>query len=234
MDAMEVSPAFVRKTLENLLRAAQQQSCMECYPLPYPLPTQTSPSLNDKGIHPSTNAPTPRPAKPAALPLAPRRSFANVAATPVTDATPTTTTTIAQVSPQDKSILQEGTRVFVQNLPPRATWKDVKAHFSGAGHVVLATVSAQSRCGLVQFESAEMATRAIDTMRYYLMEGYQLKVYPDLKDSVSPPPVQADPSDAQSVFMLCKCCAQANIGKWLLDGGVVAPSFKRAWGSTSK
>lgn len=64
-----------------------------------------------------------------------------------------------------------GTRVFVQGLPDWVNWQELKDHFKVAGDVVFASVSidtntGQSKgCGVVQFESTDMAQNAIKVMR---------------------------------------------------------------------
>jgi hypothetical protein len=87
-----------------------------------------------------------------------------------------------------------GTRVFVQGLPPKASWQDVKDHFReviGKNSVVFASVSSDpatgesKRCGVVQFETTEMAATAIAIMRNYPMNGYQLFVREDIQESSS-------------------------------------------------
>jgi hypothetical protein len=81
-----------------------------------------------------------------------------------------------------------GTRVFVQNLPPNATWQDLKDHFRIAGEVIFASVSADREtgkskgCGVVQFETTEMAMNAIATMRNHPMQGIQLYVREDVQE----------------------------------------------------
>ena len=82
-----------------------------------------------------------------------------------------------------------GTRVFVQGLPLDASWQDVKDHFKVAGQVVFASVSIDSRtgeskgCGVVQFESTEMAKNAIKIMRNHPLDGKTLYVREDYQES---------------------------------------------------
>ena len=81
-----------------------------------------------------------------------------------------------------------GTRVFVQGLPPDASWQDVKDHFREAGAVVFASVSVDPRTGesrghgIVQYETTEMAQTAIAIMRDYPMNGYKLFVREDVQE----------------------------------------------------
>ena len=82
-----------------------------------------------------------------------------------------------------------GTRVFVQGLPLNASWQDLKDHFKIAGEVVFASVSIDSRtgeskgCGVVQFESTEMAKNAIRVMRNHPLDGQTLYVREDYQES---------------------------------------------------
>ncbi|KAL7535483.1 hypothetical protein ACHAWF_005179 [Thalassiosira exigua] len=82
----------------------------------------------------------------------------------------------------------QGTRVFVQGLPKEATWKELKDHFQMAGEVVYASVSldktGQSKqCGIVQFETPDVAQKAIREMRRYPMNGATLYVREDVQES---------------------------------------------------
>lgn len=82
-----------------------------------------------------------------------------------------------------------GTRVFVQGLPPDASWQDVKDHFRIAGEVVFASVSGdpvtgESKCcGIVQYETTEMALTAIAIMRNHPLNGFQLFVREDVQEA---------------------------------------------------
>ena len=81
-----------------------------------------------------------------------------------------------------------GTRVFVQGLSPETTWQQLKDHFRICGNVVFASVSINARtgeskgCGVVQYETTEMAQNAIATMRNYPLEGATLYVRHDVQD----------------------------------------------------
>ena len=85
-----------------------------------------------------------------------------------------------------------GTRVFVQGIPPNILdWRLVKDHFKIAGEVVFASISIERNtgkskgCGIVQYETTEMAQRAIQIMRNHPMgNGDQpLYVRPDYQES---------------------------------------------------
>jgi hypothetical protein len=81
-----------------------------------------------------------------------------------------------------------GTRVFVQGLPPDATWQNLKDHFRVAGEVVFASVSTDRQtgeskcCGVVQYETTEMARHAIDNMRNFPLDGFKLYVREDVQE----------------------------------------------------
>jgi hypothetical protein len=81
-----------------------------------------------------------------------------------------------------------GTRVFVQNLPSKVSWQDLKDHFRIAGEVIFASVSidpstgASKGCGVVQFESTEQAKKAIQIMRDHPLGGNELYVREDVQE----------------------------------------------------
>jgi len=82
-----------------------------------------------------------------------------------------------------------GTRLFVQGIPDYASWQDLKDHFKVAGDVVFASVSIDPStgkskgCGVVQFETTEMASNAIKVMRDHPMEGSTLYVREDHQEN---------------------------------------------------
>jgi RNA recognition motif-containing protein len=82
-----------------------------------------------------------------------------------------------------------GTRVFVQGLPAHVSWQDLKDHFKVAGEVVFASVSidpskgTSKGCGIVQFETTDMANRAIQIMRDYPIDGSVLYVREDFQEN---------------------------------------------------
>jgi hypothetical protein len=98
----------------------------------------------------------------------------------------------AAYSKESKSFQQDfrGTRVFVQGLPPTASWQDMKDHFRehAAANVVFASVSSDPQtgiskcCGIVQFETTDMAEHAIKVMRDHPMDGFQLYVREDVQE----------------------------------------------------
>jgi len=81
-----------------------------------------------------------------------------------------------------------GTRVFVQGLPDWVNWQEVKDHFKKAGDVVFASVSIDTQtgqsknCGVVQYETTDMARNAIKTMRDHPLDGNILYVRPDYQE----------------------------------------------------
>mmetsp|Transcript_16715 Transcript_16715/g.20417 ORF Transcript_16715/g.20417 Transcript_16715/m.20417 type:complete len:473 (-) Transcript_16715:208-1626(-) len=85
-----------------------------------------------------------------------------------------------------------GTRVFVQGLPDSVNWQELKDHFKVAGDVVFASVSidrstGQSKgCGVVQFETTDMAKNAIQIMRNHPFDdGSVLYVREDFQEEDS-------------------------------------------------
>jgi RNA recognition motif-containing protein len=83
-----------------------------------------------------------------------------------------------------------GTRVFVQGLPPTASWQDLKDHFRIAGDVVFASVSTDRTtgeskcCGIVQYETTAMAKNAMEIMRNHPMDNdYTLYVREDVQEA---------------------------------------------------
>jgi RNA recognition motif-containing protein len=108
-----------------------------------------------------------------------------------------------------------GTRVFVQGLSPQTTWQQLKDHFRIAGEVVFASVSMDTRtgeskeCGVVQFETTEMAQKAIATMRDHPLDGATLYVREDVQEKEgarlrSPTPPKGD---KQSTIPMSWSCA---------------------------
>jgi hypothetical protein len=82
-----------------------------------------------------------------------------------------------------------GTRVFVQGLPDYVGWKELKDHFKQVGEVVFASVSMDPNtgrskcCGIVQFESTDVATKAIQVMRDIPLDGNVLYVREDYQEN---------------------------------------------------
>jgi RNA recognition motif. (a.k.a. RRM, RBD, or RNP domain) len=82
----------------------------------------------------------------------------------------------------------QGTRIFVQNLPPNCDWKQLKDHFKSAGSVVYASVScdpitkASKGHGIVQYETTNEANRALATMNNVLFKTAHLQLRPDIQE----------------------------------------------------
>lgn len=82
-----------------------------------------------------------------------------------------------------------GTRVFVQGLPEHVGWKELKDHFKQVGEVVFASVSVDSNtgrskcCGIVQFENTDIASKAIEVMRDFPLDGNVLYVRADFQEN---------------------------------------------------
>lgn len=78
-------------------------------------------------------------------------------------------------------------RVYVGNLAWKTSWQDLKDHFVAAGEVKFADVlrggGARSKgCGIVEFEHAESAKRAIETLNHSVLDGRQIFVREDRED----------------------------------------------------
>merc|ERR1719491_1673179 len=86
-----------------------------------------------------------------------------------------------------------GTRVFVQGLPDWVGWQELKDHFKKAGDVVFASVSIDTQtgqsknCGVVQYETTDMARNAIKTMRDLPLDGNILYDRPDYQEDAPNP-----------------------------------------------
>ena len=82
----------------------------------------------------------------------------------------------------------QGTRIFVQNLPPNCDWKQLKDHFKSAGSVVYASVScdpitkASKGHGIVQFETTNEANHALATLNNVLYKTAHLQLRPDIQE----------------------------------------------------
>lgn len=129
---------------------------------------------------------------------------------------------------KNKSFRQDfrGTRVFVQGIPPHASWQDLKDHFKQAGTVVFASVSTDSvtgkskQCGIVQFETTEMAKTAIAIMRNLPLDGYQLYVREDVQErdgAVLGLPKPAEGKRGPTPPTKWKCADEENAGFHLSD-----------------
>lgn len=85
----------------------------------------------------------------------------------------------------------KGTRIFVQNIPLNADWKQLKDHFKSAGSVVYASISQdpvtkQSKgCGIIQYETTSECKHAIATLNQQLFGHQHLNLRPDLQEKRS-------------------------------------------------
>ena len=116
-----------------------------------------------------------------------------------------------------------GTRVFVQGLVPETSWQTLKDHFRIAGEVVFASVSVDARtgeskgCGVVQFETTEMAQNAIAIMRDHPLDGATLYVREDVQETDGNKRLR-DPmprGDKQSTIPMSWTCADENASDML-------------------
>jgi hypothetical protein len=85
----------------------------------------------------------------------------------------------------------QGTRIFVQNIPLDADWKQLKDHFKSAGSVVYASISQdfvtkQSKgCGIIQYESTAECKHALATLNQQLFGKQHLNLRADLQEKRS-------------------------------------------------
>jgi hypothetical protein len=128
-----------------------------------------------------------------------------------------------------------GTRVFVQGLPPDATWQNLKDHFRVAGEVVFASVSTNRQtgeskcCGVVQYETTEMARHAIDNMRNFPLDGFTLYVREDVQEKEgsqlnSPVPQKKGPTPPSTWL----CANEENAGHLSEDERMAIRSLIKA------
>eukprot|EP01117_Protostelium_nocturnum_P002179 TRINITY_DN12816_c0_g1_i1.p1 TRINITY_DN12816_c0_g1~~TRINITY_DN12816_c0_g1_i1.p1 ORF type:complete len:274 (-),score=104.28 TRINITY_DN12816_c0_g1_i1:208-966(-) len=81
-------------------------------------------------------------------------------------------------------------RVYVTNLAFKTSWQNLKDHFKPCGRVVHADVFAQGGwskgCGIVEFETVEEASKAIDSMNGTELDGRKVFVREDREDKKVP------------------------------------------------
>jgi hypothetical protein len=128
-----------------------------------------------------------------------------------------------------------GTRVFVQGLPPAATWQDLKDHFRVAGEVVFASVSTDRQtgeskcCGVVQYETTEMARHAIDNMRNFPMDGFKIYVREDVQEREGPSSLNSMPTKkGPTPPTMWKCANEDNAGHLTEDEQMAIKSLIKA------
>lgn len=79
-------------------------------------------------------------------------------------------------------------RVYVGNLSYKTSWQDLKDFFRETGNVVFSDVMREADgkkskgCGIVEFETAEEAAAAINTMNDQELDGRQIFVREDRED----------------------------------------------------
>lgn len=115
-----------------------------------------------------------------------------------------------------------GTRVFVQGLMPETSWQTLKDHFKLAGEVVFASVSVDLKtgeskgCGVVQFETTEMAQNAIAIMRNHPLDGATLYVREDVQEKEGAQLRNPMPrGDKKSTVPMSWTCADENTANML-------------------
>mmetsp|Transcript_66343 Transcript_66343/g.197399 ORF Transcript_66343/g.197399 Transcript_66343/m.197399 type:complete len:163 (+) Transcript_66343:1-489(+) len=82
----------------------------------------------------------------------------------------------------------ESRRVYVGNLTYRTSWQDLKDHFKLVGTVVYSNIMEEpgtgrsKGCGIVEFENAADAARAMEMMHDSVLNGRQIFVREDRED----------------------------------------------------
>lgn len=82
----------------------------------------------------------------------------------------------------------ESRRVYVGNLSYRTSWQDLKDHFRKAGNVVYTGIMEENGtgrskgCGIVEFETAREAAKAMDRLHDTMLDGRQIFVREDRED----------------------------------------------------
>ncbi|KAL1507865.1 hypothetical protein AB1Y20_007473 [Prymnesium parvum] len=104
---------------------------------------------------------------------------------------------------------EERARIFVEGLSYETTWQTLKDHFKDAGFpTIYASVSYDKEgrrskgCGVVEFEHAEAAERAIAEMTGSSLDGFAINCREDAKRRAAPraiyaPPPPPPPRDAR-------------------------------------
>jgi hypothetical protein len=118
-----------------------------------------------------------------------------------------------------------GTRVFVQGLAPETSWQSLKDHFRLAGEPVFASVSVDANtgkskgCGVVQFETTEMAQNAIAMMRNHPLDGATLYVREDVQEKEGTRLRSSTPQrgDKQSTIPMSWSCADESTMEMLAE-----------------
>jgi len=141
----------------------------------------------------------------------------------------------------DSGPIQVGRRIYVGNLSWKTTWMDLKDHFRQVGTVAYADVmreggdqNGRSRgCGIVEFERAEEAAAAINTMNNLELMGRQVFVREDREDrdlvaatQQSPKRTRGPPSMSSKPFSMGAHGEYAKIGRRVY---VMNLSWETSW-----
>lgn len=82
--------------------------------------------------------------------------------------------------------LGQGKRIFVSNLAWETSWQDLKDHFKQSGNVVYADVMKSGErskgCGIVEFDTAEEATQAIQDLNESVLHDRNILVREDREE----------------------------------------------------
>ncbi|KAL1787725.1 heteroproteinous nuclear ribonucleoprotein M isoform X9 [Sigmodon hispidus] len=78
-------------------------------------------------------------------------------------------------------VARKACQIFVRNLPFDFTWKMLKDKFNECGHVLYADIKMENRktkgCGVVKFESPEVAERACGMMNDMKLSGREIDAF---------------------------------------------------------
>lgn len=127
-----------------------------------------------------------------------------------------------------------GTRVFVQGIPESASWQDLKDHFQVAGDVVFASVSidpstGQSKgCGVVQYETTDMANQAIKVMRDHPMGSSALYVREDHQENKAGRELTNSKKRGSTPSSTWNCADETNLALLSDDDAVSVKSLIKA------
>ncbi|CAL8464736.1 g4271 [Coccomyxa elongata] len=89
---------------------------------------------------------------------------------------------------ENGGVIRVARRIYVSNLTWRTSWQDLKDHFKQAGNVAYVDILREGRdgrskgCGIVEFETAEEAAEAINTLHLSEIDGREIYVREDRED----------------------------------------------------
>ncbi|KAK9837136.1 hypothetical protein WJX81_005720 [Elliptochloris bilobata] len=102
------------------------------------------------------------------------------------------------------ALIRVARRIYVSNLSFKTTWTGLKDHFKAAGPVAFADILRESGpegrskgCGIVEFETAESAAEAINTLHLSELDGREVYVREDREDADLKQALGGDPSAAR-------------------------------------